>query len=161
MDSAMKKHNWKVEVDQHWTQAPFSVYAEGLQILRSLKNPKPNNQSKVLKTTEKVEKLFIEVLELGISDLEDQMAGNEGHSEESQRALKFMKNPLNIQSVLEEWVIGRRYRIRRNSRGHPFSLTSPQALRDEATKLFKDYLNHQSTEGFRNVAILMQLKLEA
>jgi hypothetical protein len=161
MDSAMKKHNWKVEVDQHWTQAPFSVYAEGLQILRSLKNPKPNNQSKVLKTTEKVEKLFIEVLELGISDLEDQMAGNEGHSEESQRALKFMKNPLNIQSVLEEWVIGRRYRIRRNSRGHPFSLTSTQALRDEATKLFKDCLNHQSTEGFRNVAILMQLKLEA
>jgi hypothetical protein len=158
MDSAMKMHDWKIEEDQHWTRAPFSIYAEGLQILRSLKKPQVKNQSEVRKTMMKAEKLFIDVLELGISDLEEQMAGR---SEETERALEFMKNPSNIQSILEEWVTGRRYRIQWNSRGHPFSTTSPQAVRDEATKLFKDCLNHQSTEGFRNVAILTQLKLEA
>jgi hypothetical protein len=116
MYKATDKHHWKINDGEDWIASVLlSVFAEGLVMLQ---NFTPNSNKEAIKNQSlrsQGEALFFDVVEEGISHIEDDIVGLGDVEDAVKDAINFLKDLSNIQATIKEFATCARNKIQINS----------------------------------------------
>lgn len=148
-----------------WHSAvPFGIYAQALlNLFQTEANLSEDYSKKRLTLIRKGRKLFWEILESGVAELESKCETADSINWMDQgimSCLEYMKNRKNFFSIVKEWAFLARLRLDRNKCSHPFDMSAPRELQQSALNFYENTLSDIFAEQFRNVGILGFLNLK-